>query len=75
MDIFSDEPAEDLDRPPEEGSEGWASWAWSMVPAVRQGSGESESSDDDAEPPPPPAPPVFDISFFNKRATVVVKVK
>lgn len=61
-------------RPPEEhGGEGWASWAWSYVPAVLP-DGEMDSSDDEGEPPPRPPPPIFDVSFFNKRATLVVKV-
>lgn len=53
-------------------AEGWVSWAWSKVPAVLP-TGE-EASDDETDSMEAPAPPVFDISFFNKKASLVFKV-
>lgn len=52
---------------------GWASWAWSMVPAVLPASEES-SDDDDPTAASQPAPPVFDVSFFNRKASLIIKV-
>lgn len=54
--------------------EGWASWAWSMV-AVGEGvEEEGEEEGGSEEPPEKPAPPIFDISFYNKTASLVIKV-
>lgn len=72
--IESDMADDPMDSRGEERGEGWASWAWSMVPAVLPAA-DTESSDDESETPPAPRPPVFDISFYNKRATLVIKVK
>lgn len=33
-----------------------------------------DSSDEEAEPPSKPAPPIFDVSFYNKKASLVFKV-
>lgn len=57
-------------------NEGWASWAWSMVPQVlpTEGQDSAGSSSDESEVPPSKPSPVFDISFYNRKATLVVKV-
>ena len=55
-------------------SEGWASWAWSMIPQVLPEEDNSGSSGDESETTAKSSPPVFDISFYNRKATIVFKV-
>lgn len=43
-----------------------------MVPAVLPAA--EESSDDELEVQTKPSPPVFDVSFFNRKASLVIKV-
>lgn len=55
--------------------DGWASWAWSMVPQILPPEADDTSSDgSDSADRKPTSPPVFDISFYNKRLTITIKV-
>lgn len=77
--LFLDDASDSQNGEPDVNSVGWASWAWSMVPQVLP-EGEEEQADEEAgdgneqSEAHTPQKPVFDISFYNKKASFVIKV-